>query len=166
MFGSFFWGHWLVLGFVFGVAELFFPAFILIWFASGAAAVALLVALLPDIPFAGQIFLWTSLSLVMVWLWFHFFGGRAHKSLTGRASAEIVGEVGLAVEDLAPFRPGHVRFQRPLLGSDLWECNVSAPLAAGTRVAVLAVEGNRLLVGPEKKEPILNESSEEQGDLS
>jgi membrane-bound ClpP family serine protease len=46
----------------------------------------------------------------------------------------------------APFERGRVRFQKPLLGSDEWECVVDEPVAAGERVRVVAVEGSFLRV--------------------
>jgi membrane-bound ClpP family serine protease len=39
-----------------------------------------------------------------------------------------------------------VRFQKPLLGSEEWECVVDEAIAAGERVRVVAMEGSFLKV--------------------
>ena len=46
--------HWLVLGVVLVVAEIFIPSFTILWFGLGALVVGV-VALLVDIPFSLQV---------------------------------------------------------------------------------------------------------------
>jgi hypothetical protein len=40
-----------------------------------------------------------------------------------------------------------VRFQKPVMGSDVWPCLADEVIAAGERVRVLAVDGQILRVG-------------------
>jgi membrane protein implicated in regulation of membrane protease activity len=139
------WWHWAVGGIVLMLAELALPTFVVFWFGLGALLVALVLLVAPGLDVTAQILLWTLASVAMVALWFKVFKPQYHKTLVGRADAAI-GEVGVLVRDVAPFQRGEVRFQRPVLGSDLWECLADEPLRAADRVRVVAIEGSLLKV--------------------
>jgi membrane protein implicated in regulation of membrane protease activity len=140
------WWHWAVGGIVLIVAELVVPSFVLIWFGLGALVVALAVAL-GSIGFTLQLGLWLAVSLALVAGWFKVFKPSMHKTKVGMADANVIGEVGMLVRDVAPFEKGAVRFQKPLLGDDVWECIADEAIKSGERVRVVAVEGSFLKVG-------------------
>ncbi|MDI6749061.1 MAG: NfeD family protein [Rhodocyclaceae bacterium] len=140
------WWHWAVGGIVLIVAELVVPSFVLIWFGAGALVVALAVAL-SDLTLTAQLGLWLIVSLVLVAAWFKVFKPNMHKTRIGMADAGVIGEVGVLVHDVAPFRKGKVRFQKPILGDDLWTCIADEEIKSGERVRVVAVEGSLLKVG-------------------
>jgi len=140
------WWHWAIIGFVFILAELLMPAFVIFWFGFGAFLVMAAMLVIPDLPPTSQILIWTVSSILMVILWFKVFKRGQHKILIGRSSAHIEGETGMLTEPVAPFRNGKVRFQKPILGSDLWECIADEEIAAGARVKVVRVEGSLLTV--------------------
>lgn len=140
------WWHWAVGGIVLIVAELAVPSFVLIWFGVGALAVALLVvAAAPGLT--AQLAVWLVVSLILVAAWFKVFKPNMHKTRIGMADANVVGEVGMLVRAVAPFEKGQVRFQKPVLGSDVWECIADEAIKSGERVRVLDVEGSFLKVG-------------------
>ncbi|NWG30974.1 MAG: NfeD family protein [Rhodocyclaceae bacterium] len=139
------WWHWAVGGIVLIVAELVVPSFVLIWFGAGALVVALAVAL-ADLTLTAQLGLWLIVSLVLVAAWFKVFKPGMHKTRIGMADADVIGEVGLLVRDVAPFEKGEVRFQKPLLGDDVWTCIADEAIKSGERVRVVAVEGSFLKV--------------------
>jgi len=141
-----FWWHWAILGFGLVLAELVVPTFVLVWFGLGSFLVMALLLVAPDANTTAQVLLWTLSSILMVVLWFKVFKKGQHKIFVGRASANIDGEVGMLIEPVEPFRNGKVRFQRPILGSDTWECVSDEKLAIGTRVKVLKFEGSRVTV--------------------
>ncbi len=144
------WHHWAILGVVLVSAELIVPAFVLVWFGLGALVVAGLVAAFPDVGLITQLLVWIVASVALVLLWFKVFKPHQHKILSGRSSAEAIGEVGLLVGNVAPFQKSKVRFQTPLIGSDVWECVADQEIKAGTRVKVVSVEGSLLRVTTEK----------------
>jgi hypothetical protein len=82
----------------------------------------------------------------MVVLWFKVFKRSFHKVLIGRSSAHIEDEVGMLTEAVAPFKNGKVRFQKPILGSDTWECIADEPIGIGARVKVVRMEGSMITV--------------------
>lgn len=141
------WWHWAVAGIVLILLELAVPAFVLVWFGLGAVLVALAVALLPAMGVTTQLAVWLAASLLLVALWFKVFKPGFHKTRVGTATADIVGEVGLLAKPVAPFEKGEVRFQKPLLGSEVWPCIADEAIAAGERVRIVAVEGSLLKVG-------------------
>ncbi len=140
------WWHWAVGGIVLIVAELVVPSFVLIWFGVGALAVALMAALV-DTGLTAQLAVWLVVSLALVAAWFKVFRPNMHKTKVGMADAGVVGEIGMLVRDVAPFEKGQVRFQKPILGADVWECIADEAIRSGERVRVLDVEGSFLKVG-------------------
>lgn len=140
------WWHWAVGGIVLIVAELAVPSFVLIWFGLGALVVALAVGL-AGIGMTAQLALWLVVSLALVAGWFKVFKPNMHKTRIGMSDANVIGEVGVLAHDVAPFVKGQVRFQKPILGSDLWDCIADETIRNGERVKVLEVEGSFLKVG-------------------
>ena len=140
------WWHWAVTGIVLILSELAVPAFVLVWFGLGALVVALVVAI-AAIGLTAQLSVWLVVSLLMIVLWFKVFRPERHKTRIGMSEPQMIGEVGLLSQDVAPFGRGEVRFQKPLLGTDTWPCIADEDIRAGQRVRVIAVEGSLLKVG-------------------
>lgn len=141
------WWHWAVAGIGLILAELAIPAFVLVWFGLGALVVALVAAVGVESGLTGQLALWLVVSLALVALWFKLFKPGRHKTRIGMSDADVVGEIGLLAREVAPFERGEVRFQKPVIGSEVWPCIADEAIAAGERVKVLAVEGSILKVG-------------------
>ncbi|MDR2240590.1 MAG: NfeD family protein [Zoogloeaceae bacterium] len=141
------WWHWAVLGIGLIIAELAVPAFFVIWFGLGAVLVSLMLLAAPALSLTVQLLAWTFASVAMVALWFRIFKPGAHKTRIGMADAHVIGEAGILVRAVAPFEKGQVRFQKPLLGSEVWACIADEAIIAGERVKVLGVEGSFLKVG-------------------
>ncbi|TVO53446.1 MAG: NfeD family protein [Denitromonas halophila] len=136
------WWHWLVVGIVLMLAELAIPAFFVIWFGLGAVLVGLLLLVAPALSLTVQLLLWTVASVGLTVLWFRVFRTDQHKTRIGQAGGTVIGEVGLLTTPVAPFQPGQVRFQKPVLGAEQWECRAEDTIASGERVRVLSVEGS------------------------
>ena len=141
------WWHWAVLGIGLIIAELAVPAFFIVWFGLGALLVAVVLLIAPSLSLTAQLLTWTLASVAMILLWFRIFKPGIHTTKVGMADSNIVGEVGMLVRDVEPFRKGQVRFQKPLVGSEVWECIADEPIKSGERVKVLGIEGSFLKVG-------------------
>lgn len=141
------WWHWIVAGLFMLLAELALPAFVLIWFGVAAVLLGLLLLILPILGLVLQLSLWLVFSVALVILWFRVFKPGQFKTRVGMSNANVVGEIGLLVADVGPFQKGEVRFQKPVLGSEVWPCIADDTIAAGERVRVLEVEGNLIKVG-------------------
>ena len=144
------WWHWMVIGLGLGLLELFVASFFVIWFGLGALLVGVAMLAIPDMAFSAQILLWTAASVAMTVLWFKVLRKDAGKTRSGQAD-EALGEIGVLVRAVEPLgiesARGEVRFQKPVMGSDVWPCLADEAIAAGERVRVLAVDGQILKVG-------------------
>ncbi len=141
------WWHWAVLGIGLIIAELAIPAFFVVWFGLGALLVSLILLAIPSLGLTAQVLTWTLASVAMVVLWFRIFKPGMHKTKIGMSDSNIVGEVGMLTRDVEPFQKGQVRFQKPLVGSEVWECISDETIKSGERVKVLGIEGSFLKVG-------------------
>ncbi len=141
------WWHWAVLGIGLIIAELAIPAFFIVWFGLGALLVSLILLAVPSLGLTAQVLTWTIASVAMVVLWFRIFKPGMHKTRVGMSDSNIVGEVGMLTRDVEPFQKGQVRFQKPLVGSESWECISDEVIKSGERVKVLGIEGSFLKVG-------------------
>lgn len=141
------WWHWAVAGIALILAELAVPAFVLIWFGLGGLVVALVILALPQIAVTTQLSVWLVVSVALVALWFKLFKPNFHKTRVGMSDANVIGEIGLLTREVAPFQKGEVRFQKPMVGSDVWPCLADELIPVGARVKVLTVEGSFLKVG-------------------
>jgi len=144
---QFLWWHWVVLGIVLVLLELAVPTFFLVWFGVGAIVVGIALAAFPSLSFAWQVLLWITCSVAFIGLWFRVFKPGMHKTSAGTSRGEVIGEIGLVTREIRPYGRGQVRFQKPLLGDDLWEAIADAEIKVGERVRVLEIEGNILKVG-------------------
>jgi membrane protein implicated in regulation of membrane protease activity len=140
------WWHWMVFGLALGLTELAVPSFFLIWFALGALLVGAALLVAPELSLAAQILLWTLASAAMTVLWFKVLRDKSNLMRSGQAD-DVLGEIGVLVRAVQPFEKGEVRFQKPVMGSEVWPCLADEAIAAGERVRVLAVDGQLLKVG-------------------
>lgn len=140
------WWHWEIAGLALVLLELALPSFFIIWFGLGAMLAGLVLLAVPDLALSKQIAAWVIASMAMTVLWFSVARRARFKTLIGTAAGEVIGEVGLLVNAVAPFERGKVRFQRPVLGADEWACVSETAIAAGERVRVVSVEGSYVKV--------------------
>ncbi|MDG1164773.1 MAG: NfeD family protein [Porticoccaceae bacterium] len=138
--------HWLVLGVLLIVAEIFVPSFTILWFGLGALVVGL-VALLVAIPFSMQVLLWTVFSIVFTILWFKLVKPKmVDRSNSGLARESAIGESGQVIKLPAGETNGKLRFSTPILGEDEWEFSCDAEVALGDRLHIKEISGNILVV--------------------
>jgi membrane protein implicated in regulation of membrane protease activity len=140
------WWHWMILGLALGLSELASGTFFVVWFGLGAILVGLVLLAFPGTGFTVQILLWTLASVALMALWFKVFRRDPDKTQSGQAD-EALGEIGVLVRAVEPFQKGEVRFQKPVMGSEVWTCLADEAIAAGERVRVVAVDGQLLKVG-------------------
>lgn len=140
------WWYWVVAGVALLLCELAIPVFVLVWFGLSAVLVGILLAILPSVSLTAQLGLWLILSLVLIFYWFRVFKPGQHKTRIGMSDGNLIGEVGLLTHAVAPFQKGSVRFQKPLLGSEIWTCISEEEIAAGERVRIVQLEGSLLKV--------------------
>ncbi len=133
---------WAALAFVLIAAETLVPGAFLLWLGLAAAAVFIVVLLLPGMSVLMQVVLFIALSFVSIAIYRKWFRGKGRGSdqpLLNRRGEQLIGHVAtLAV----PIVNGEGQVQ---IGDAYW--TVEGPdLPAGTRVRVVATRGMALLV--------------------
>ncbi len=146
--------HWLILGLILMVLEIFIPSFTIFWFGLAAVVVSGLVWLIPTLPIAMQIFIWVVLSVIVMVLWFKFAKPALSKDATnaGLSREATIGQVGMVIQVLPEHNEAVVRFPMPVLGADEWTCRTLTPVAVGDRVTVTDILGNQLVVQPNQSQ--------------
>ena len=151
--------HWLVLGFVLLIVEMFVPTFASLWFGAAAIIVAALSWLLP-ISIVAQIIIWLVLSAVFLLAWFKFIKPLSvDRTKAGLGGSVIVGEVGMIIEQPHLDRAGMVRFSVPIVGAAEWVCRTRGEqVAVGDRVVVTDIVGNELIVSSMKSQAAMHKN--------
>ena len=140
--------YWLVLALVLIIGEILLPGSLLIWLGIGAAVVGI-VSIAVKLTLLVKLIIWAVVSGILVVLWFKVFRDN-DSTRAGRAEATL-GYTGQLIRAVAPRQQGAVRFPRPILGEDVWECESDQPIPADTMVKVVTVvgrEGRRVKVTP------------------
>lgn len=139
--------HWLVLGILLVIMEIFIPSFTVLWFGLGALVVGVVLWPLPELPLALQLLIWVIASCLFVLLWFKYFKPRMiDKTTAGIAREAAVGESGQVIKVPVGESRGVVRFSIPILSADEWEFICEQDVAVGDRVFIKEFSGNTLIV--------------------
>ena len=152
--------HWLVLGFVLLIIEMFVPTFASLWFGGAAIIVAALAWLLP-ISVSMQIIIWLVLSAIFLLAWFKFIKPLSvDRTTAGLGGSVIIGETGMIIVAPQLERAGVVRFSVPIVGAAEWMCRTSGEqVAVGDRVIVTDIIGNELIVSSMQAQAVINKNS-------
>ena len=139
--------HWLVVGMVLIVLEIFLPSFTALWFGLGALIVGALLWFTPGVPLVWQLLVWLLASTVFTWAWFRFFKRLApDRTKAGLSREAILGETAQVISAPHEEKRGVLRFATPNLGAEDWEFICQQPVSVGDRVVVQDVSGNTLIV--------------------
>lgn len=151
--------HWLVLGFMLLIVEMFVPTFASLWFGASAIIVAALTWLLP-ISILVQIITWLVLSAIFLVAWFKFVKPLSvDRTKAGLGGSVIIGETGMIIVQPQLERAGTVRFSVPIIGAAEWMCRTRGEqVAVGDRVVVTDIVGNELIVASTRSQVATHES--------
>ena len=151
--------HWLVLGFILLIVEMFAPTFASLWFGAAAIIVAALSWLLPISVFV-QILIWLVLSAIFLLAWFKFIKPLSvDRTKAGLGGSVIVGETGMIIVQPQPDRAGTIRFSVPIVGAAEWVCRTRGEqVAVGDRVVVTDIVGNELIVSSMKSQAAMHKN--------
>jgi len=139
--------HWLVLGMVLMIGEIFIPSFTIFWFGLGALVAAGILLVAPGMSLTWQLLIWVAASAAFTFLWFKFVKPlMTDRTKAGISREAVVGEWGMVVRAPEEGRRGLLRFPVPILGADEWSFMCRETVAAGERVRVVDFSGNDLIV--------------------
>lgn len=140
--------HWLILGLVLIILELFLTSFVSLSIGMAAVVVSILSWLIPLNWFVWVI-VWLFLSVIFTVIGFKFIKPYLkNRTTAGTGLGVIVGQTGMIVVSPQQNHVGKIRFSVPVFGADEWVCRIygDSPLQVGDRAVVVDVVGNELLV--------------------
>jgi membrane protein implicated in regulation of membrane protease activity len=132
------WWHWVVMGILFVAAEIVVPSFVIIWLGIAAIIVGAVDWLMAP-EFSTQLYLWTGLSVLLLFSWFGYFK-KTWRSPVGQAEGEHAHIPGRITEKLGGSRY-RAEFELPVLGDRRWVVESREALEPGDRVEVAKVYG-------------------------
>ena len=139
--------HWIVLGIVLMLSEMFIGSFFIFWFGAAAFVVGLLILPLPEMSLAAQLIIWVVSSAAFVLAWFKLIKPlNIDKTKAGLSKEALIGEIGQVLQVPSGDKRGKVRFPAPVLGSDEWLIISHETVSIGDRVSVVDLSGNALIV--------------------
>lgn len=139
--------HWLILGVLFIVLEIFAPGVIFMWFGFGAIITGLLLIFLPDVSLGIQVLLFALLSGISLFAWRKspYFRNDKIPSDTPELNNRLYNHIGktYVLNEAIQHGIGSVK-----VGDSTWRvlCHESPSLPVGTAVTVKAIDGIRLVV--------------------
>ncbi len=138
------WLVWLVAGILLIVAEIVTPGFVLACFSLGCFAAAIIAAL--DFSFTVQLIVFSATTFIVFLSIRPFaFKFRSRHEQEVRTNLErLVGLSAIALQEIGDLQ-GEVKLEGEVWTSRSENGQV---FPAGTKVRVLRVEGNKLIVGP------------------
>ena len=87
--------HWIVLGKVMIIAEIFLGSFFIFWFGAAATFVGLLLVPFPELSETTQIMIWAITSTAFALAWFKIIKPlNVDKTKAGISREALVGEIG------------------------------------------------------------------------
>ncbi|KRO95214.1 MAG: hypothetical protein ABS24_08295 [SAR92 bacterium BACL26 MAG-121220-bin70] len=138
--------HWLVLGLLLVVGEIFIPSFTILWFGLGALVVGLVQLLIP-MPLTVQVLLWTGSSVAFTLIWFKIIKAKMAQGKTGeQAHNDAIGASGLVIKLPTQSTQGRMRFSTPVMDSDEWEFSCDTDVELGDRLHIKEIFGEFLVV--------------------
>ena len=137
-----FW-HWWILACLMLVLEMVLPGIIFLWLSVAAAAVGLVVLLVPDISVEIQLIAFGVFSVLSFVIGRRFFRpgiSGANEQDVSSASSSLVGKTTVLTE-----KTTNGRVRQSVYGSS-WVLKSDEDLAKGQKVRVCGIEGSMLLI--------------------
>ena len=145
---DFIWWHWIVLGLGMIILELFTSTWIMLSFGLSSILVGVLTKIF-SLPLSFGLGLWTIMSLALTYFFFTYFKKRGKISSRGQTSNNI-GSVGIIDKNKKDMLI--IRFEKPILGSRVWNIESKDTLIVGDKAIMIAVKGQTIVVTKEKQE--------------
>ena len=139
--------HWVILGILLIVLEIFIPTFTALWFGLGALLTGAVLYFLPQLNTNIQLILWITSSIVCTVIWFVYLNPKnKSRSIASHSKELIIGQEGLIISFNPTQNIGKIRFIIPILGNSEWDVISNAPLKEGDKAQVSELSGNKLIV--------------------
>ncbi len=135
----------MIAGVILMISEFIIPGFIIVFFGLGACVTGVLALLFPQIPFTWEIFIFSAVSVVLLFSFRRFMPG-VFKGKNIPVSEDVdldsvAGSTAVVVSDIDPDEPGKVEFR-----GSLWNASAKERIVSGTCVKIISRENLTLNV--------------------
>lgn len=137
------WWHWIALGLILLIMEMFTGTFILLGLGLSAIILGVLEVLYP-LALETQLLLWLILSTLSISLWFKYMKDKTIETVG--QSNDSLNTLGVVEEKIVINGRGLVRFDSPVLGNSTWISTAKDNLEIGTRIRIVEVKGQLIEV--------------------
>lgn len=137
---------WGILGLILLGIEMATGTFYVFWFAVAALLMGVLIWLAPNTPMAGQLFLFTAISLGSLFIWRNYYKKTDLSSRIGQSQGDEIGRIGTIIETVSSTQNGRIQFTQGVMGSREWTAVSNETISAGNTAHIVAIEGNTLRV--------------------
>ena len=137
------WWHWIVLGIILVILEIFIPLFIIIWFGIAGIIVGI-VDYIFNTSLSIELLLWIVLSVVFNIGWFKFY---TQKNLYSKNAIDDKFNVyGTVIKKISKGEIGKVKFDKPVLGDIIWHAISDEEINVNERVKIVDIKGELMVV--------------------
>ena len=137
------WWHWIILGIVLLIMEMFTGTFLLLGLGLAGIMVGVIDVLYP-ISLNIQLTIWIILSLLSIALWFKYMKDNSIEHL-GQSNYSLE-TLGVIEESIRANGRGKVRFDMPVLGNTIWTATAKEDLSTNSRVKIVEIKGQLIEV--------------------
>ena len=114
--------HWIVLGFILMLSEIFIGSFFIFWFGASALSVGVAMLAIPNMSEAAQIIIWGFASLMFALGWFKFIKPLSRDNTKAGLSKEaLLGQIWAGI--------------RPAEWRKVWDASLPRPTSWIRRMA-------------------------------
>ena len=139
-----FW-YWLIAGVILVMSEFVVPGFVIVFFGLGACATGILALLFPELPFTWEIFIFSVLSVVLLFSFRRFmpgvFKGKNVPCTEDVDQDSVSGSSAVTVTAITPDESGKDEYR-----GTLWNAKASEEIPAGVTVKIVSRENLTLNV--------------------
>ena len=137
------WWHWVVFGIFLITSEIFIGTFFML----GLGVAAMLVGVtdnLFSLSLEIELALWITLSLISIFLWFKYLKDSSVES-SGQSNYSLT-TLGTVEEAIQANDRGKVKFDTPVLGNTVWHATSKEDIAEGSRIKIVEIKGQLIVV--------------------
>ncbi|KIM06342.1 MAG: hypothetical protein KU29_08730 [Sulfurovum sp. FS06-10] len=137
------WWHWIVIGIVLIIAEMFTGTFIMLGLGLATILVGVVDNIYP-ISLEMQLTLWIALSILSIVFWFKYLKDTSVEN-SGQSNYSLETQ-GIIEEAIEINGRGMVKFDTPVLGNTHWPATSKTYIPANSRVKIVAIKGQLIEV--------------------
>lgn len=146
LFDNIMWDLWVILGIILCLSEFIVPGFVICFFGAAAIVMGLVTAIFPSMALGWQIFIFTILSVSVIYASRKFFPeafkGNKERAVANSDCDDFSHAIAITEETIKPgLVGGKVRFE-----GSYWTARSNEEIAAGEEVRVVARENITLIV--------------------